>query len=266
MPSSSSPRCLFALLGPCVALFFAGCGESVLRRGEGEGSSASSTSTGEGGLSDEGGRRSVDPAGSDPNQPPPLLPDDESVSPDGGYQQALDGAGTASDGGAAASDAGAPASDAETPSPLHPDASPKPDRTNGTAPGTCGNVFETQVLELTNQERAKQGKAPLACHLSTGSVARAFSLQMCQESFFSHVSPQGSTMSSRLKAGGIAFKSAGENIAAGYSTPAAVVKGWMNSSGHRANILGDFKYLGVGYAPCAGPGKHGTYWTQDFWR
>ncbi len=117
-------------------------------------------------------------------------------------------------------------------------------------------------MALVNVERAKVGKAALRCHPAVGAVARAYSQSMCDNRFFSHTGHDGSSPWDRIGAAGITYKGAGENIAAGQSTPTKVMTGWMNSPGHKANILGNFTHLGTGYVKCVG-GTYGHYWTQN---
>ncbi|MCC6748002.1 MAG: hypothetical protein IT371_10115, partial [Deltaproteobacteria bacterium] len=114
---------------------------------------------------------------------------------------------------------------------------------SSSTPGSCGNAYETEVLKLVNEERAKQNLSALTCDAAAGKAARAYSQQMCDENFFSHTGPDGSTPASRLKAAGATYVGAGENIALGQPTPAQVMKSWMTSPGHRANILGPFTHL-----------------------
>jgi len=99
-------------------------------------------------------------------------------------------------------------------------------------------------------------------------AALGHSEDMAHNDYFSHTSLDGRAFWQRIEAQGYSFWSAGENIAAGYQTPAAVMAGWMDSSGHRANILDcDFKDIGVGYyylANDSGDLNYRHYWTQDF--
>jgi len=157
--------------------------------------------------------------------------------------------------------------------PLHPDqgAPLLPDQGAPPPTGQCGmGTFEEEVFKLVNVERAKGGLAPYACSAEAVKVSRAYSQLMCQKGFFSHTGPGGTTPSSRFQAAGVGYSSwVGENIAYGASTPAAVMKMWMSSSGHRAAIMsGSFTHIGVGYEPCDSgsggwlSGKH--YWVQNF--
>lgn len=134
----------------------------------------------------------------------------------------------------------------------------------GSTTGDCGNAYESEVLNRVNAERAKYDLAPLACDPVAAQVAHAYSQYMCDAGFFSHTGQDGSTPMSRLQAAGAQFSGAGENIAAGQPTPASVMQGWMQSSGHRSNILNSmWTHLGVGYVKC---GAYDTRWTQSFLR
>ncbi|MFI9769123.1 CAP domain-containing protein [Streptomyces sp. NPDC052415] len=120
----------------------------------------------------------------------------------------------------------------------------------------------TRVVELTNRERAGAGLAPLAVDPVLTTAAQAHSADMVARAFYSHTCPDGSRPWDRAAAAGSLRRSIGENIACGQRSPAEVVQGWMNSPGHRANILKrDFTHIGVGFA---GGGEAGTYWTQLF--
>ncbi|MFE6337925.1 CAP domain-containing protein [Streptomyces sp. NPDC057798] len=120
----------------------------------------------------------------------------------------------------------------------------------------------TRVVELTNRERAGAGLAPLAVDPVLTTAAQAHSADMVARAFYSHTCPDGSRPWDRAAAAGSRRRSIGENIACGQRSPAEVVQGWMNSPGHRANILKrDFTHIGVGFA---GGGEAGTYWTQLF--
>ncbi|MFG2634804.1 CAP domain-containing protein [Streptomyces sp. NPDC048362] len=130
------------------------------------------------------------------------------------------------------------------------------------APGTASNeaVAEAEVLALVNQERAKVGCSALAANSSLTGLASAFSDDMAARGFFDHTDPDGATPWDRAAKSGITDLG-GENIARGQATAAAVMDAWMNSPGHRANILNcDFKTLGVGVHF----GSGGPWWTQDF--
>ncbi|MBM4764459.1 SafA/ExsA family spore coat assembly protein [Bacillus sp. B15-48] len=122
--------------------------------------------------------------------------------------------------------------------------------------------IENQVIQLTNQERAKHGLKPLAADWQLSRVARYKSVDMRDKNYFQHNSPTYGTPFDMIKSFGITYRSAAENIAAGQRTPQEVVKAWMESPGHRANILnGNYTHIGVGHAS---GGSYGHYWTQMF--
>ncbi|MFK8906680.1 CAP domain-containing protein [Streptomyces sp. YS-3] len=119
-----------------------------------------------------------------------------------------------------------------------------------------------EVVALTNGRRATAGLRPLADDTRLASAAQAYSADMAARGFYSHTSPEGLEPWDRARAAGAGHRGIGENIACGQRTAAEVVEGWMNSPGHRANILKpDFTHIGVGFA---GGGRAGTYWTQLF--
>lgn len=125
---------------------------------------------------------------------------------------------------------------------------------DGTATG-----FEGEVVRLVNIEREKAGLGPLVPNWELARVARYKSEDMKNKGYFSHTSPTYGSPFQMMRSFGISFRSAGENIARGQTTPAAVVKAWMSSNGHRANILNpSFTHIGVGYV------QSGHYWTQMF--
>ena len=119
--------------------------------------------------------------------------------------------------------------------------------------------YEERVIELVNEIRADYGLSALKADWELSRVARYKSQDMHDRGYFSHTSPTYGSPFDMMKSFGISYRSAGENIAMGYKTPEEVVDGWMNSSGHRANILNSsFTHIGVGYV------KDGNYWTQMF--
>lgn len=121
---------------------------------------------------------------------------------------------------------------------------------------------ENEVVRLTNVQRAKYGLPPLQADWQLARVARYKSMDMRDKNYFSHQSPTYGSPFSMMKNFGISYRTAGENIAAGQQTPQEVVTAWMNSPGHRANILNkSFTHIGVGYAK---GGSYGHYWTQMF--
>ena len=120
-------------------------------------------------------------------------------------------------------------------------------------------AYEQEVIRLVNAERAKYGLAALEEDWELSRVARYKSQDMHDERYFSHTSPTYGTPFEMIRAFGLSYRAAGENIAVGYATPAAVVAGWMASEGHRANILSSsYTKIGVGYV------ADGNYWTQQF--
>ncbi|MDX3372379.1 CAP domain-containing protein, partial [Streptomyces sp. ME02-6987-2C] len=117
-----------------------------------------------------------------------------------------------------------------------------------------------EVVGLTNRERAGAGLPALAVDARLTAAAQAHSADMVTRDFYSHTDPDGGKPWDRAAAAGADRRSVGENIACGQRSPAEVVEGWMNSPGHRANILeAGFTHIGVGLA---GGGRAGTYWTQ----
>ena len=120
-------------------------------------------------------------------------------------------------------------------------------------------AYEQEVIRLVNEIRAENGLKALTYDWELGRVARFKSQDMKDNSYFSHNSPVYGTPFQMIRNFGISYRTAGENIARGYATPQAVVDGWMNSSGHRANILStSYTKIGVGYV------SSGNYWTQMF--
>lgn len=136
------------------------------------------------------------------------------------------------------------------------------------APSQTNQNFIYRVLELTNLERSKLGLSPLTLNTQLLNAAENHSQNMALQDFFSHTGKDGSSLGSRISATGYQFSAAAENIAAGSSTPEQVVSSWMNSSGHRANILNpNLKEIGIGYyflADDTGTENWNHYWTQVF--
>lgn len=122
--------------------------------------------------------------------------------------------------------------------------------------------IEQQVLQLVNQERSKAGLKALSMNWELQRTARVKACDMSQKGYFDHNSPTYGSPFDMMRAFGVSYRTAGENIAAGQKTPAEVMQSWMNSQGHRENILkSDFSHLGVGY--CEG-GSMSPYWVQMF--
>jgi RNA polymerase sigma factor (sigma-70 family) len=119
-----------------------------------------------------------------------------------------------------------------------------------------------QVVVLVNKERAAAGCGPLTEDAQLEDAARAHSDDMAARGFFDHTNPDGADPGERITAAGYRWSTYGENIAMGQQTPQAVMDSWMNSPGHRANILNcSFKNIGVGVHK---GGSGGPWWTQDF--
>jgi len=137
-----------------------------------------------------------------------------------------------------------------------------------TAPSPTNQNFIYRVLELTNIERSKLSFPSLTFNTQLLNAAETHSQNMALQDFFSHTGKDGSSLGSRISATGYQFSAAAENIAAGSSTPEQVVSSWMNSSGHRANILNpNLKEIGIGYyflADDTGKVNFNHYWTQVF--
>jgi stress response protein SCP2 len=139
------------------------------------------------------------------------------------------------------------------------------DGTGGDAPA-AGSGAEAELLaevvRLTNRERTSRGLGALATDSRLARAAHVHSVDMATRDFFAHECPSGTQAWDRAVASGYRYRKVAENIAAGQRSAAEVVEGWMNSPGHRANILdGELTQIGVGYAT---GGEYGTYWTQVF--
>ena len=129
------------------------------------------------------------------------------------------------------------------------------DNNNGISQGD----FASQVVALVNAERAKQGLSALTIDTKVQQAALVRAKESAQS--FSHTRPNGSSFSTALTEAGVSYRTAGENIAYGQSTPQQVMNAWMNSSGHRANILNaNYTTIGVGYTVINGT----AYWAQLF--
>ncbi|MEH1014489.1 CAP domain-containing protein [Micromonospora sp. CPCC 206060] len=139
-------------------------------------------------------------------------------------------------------------------------ASPAPSRTQAPAGNTGTSSVEQQVVTLVNQERAKAGCGAVTINANLATAAQLHSDDQAARQQMSHTGSDGSDFVQRAKRAGYQYP-IGENVAMGYETAAAVMEGWMNSPGHRANILNcDAKAIGVGVA--TGGGR--LYWTQVF--
>ncbi len=122
--------------------------------------------------------------------------------------------------------------------------------------------YTAQVVKLVNAERAKEGLSPLTVDTNVQAAAQVRAVEI--QTSFSHTRPNGSSFSTALKEQNVSYRSAGENIAWGQRSPQEVVTAWMNSAGHRANIMNaNFTKIGVGYHQNANGTK---YWSQLFIR
>lgn len=118
-----------------------------------------------------------------------------------------------------------------------------------------------EILSLVNRERAANGLSALTLDAKLSAAAQAKAEDMYNKGYFSHTSPTYGSPFDMMKSFGISYRTAGENIAKGQKTPSAVMSAWMNSEGHRKNILGSaYTKLGVGYVNAGGT----TYWVQLF--
>lgn len=156
-----------------------------------------------------------------------------------------------------------PPAQTTTPQPVQqqPVQQPSETATQPTTPQTTSTLsaYEQKVVDLTNQERANNGLPALKVDLTLSKMAHEKSRDMSANGYFSHTSPTYGSPFDMMKKYGISYRYAGENIAMGQRTPEEVVKAWMNSEGHRKNILSpNFNYIGVGYV------SQGNYWTQEF--
>lgn len=123
--------------------------------------------------------------------------------------------------------------------------------------------MELDLFYLTNKEREKAGIAPLAYDVENGEVARIKSKDLHDNEYFAHESPTLGSPFEMIERFGITYKSAGENLAAGFKKPEETMKGWMDSKGHKENILREeFNRVGIGYYE--GNKKYKRYYTQIF--
>ena len=148
-----------------------------------------------------------------------------------------------------------PAPDEGTPAPDEGTSAPDKEQTTG---GVI-SAYEAEVIRLVNEIRRQNGLGELTASAELSHVARLKSQGMHDKGYFDHTSPTYGSAFDMLRSFGISYRTAGENIAYGYSTPQAVVDAWMNSSGHRANILNaSYTQIGVGHV------QDGNYCTQIF--
>ncbi len=131
-----------------------------------------------------------------------------------------------------------------------------------TEPTQAETTQAAEILNLVNQERAKAGVPALTLSEKLTSIAYTKAKDMADKNYFSHQSPTYGSPFDMLKQFGVSYSYAGENIAAGQKTAAEVMNNWMNSSGHKANILNkNYTQLGVGFYR---GGQYGTEWVQLF--
>ncbi|MFD6416927.1 CAP domain-containing protein [Streptomyces sp. NPDC060194] len=185
----------------------------------------------------------------------------------GGERTEAPGRGSGAEPGGAASSGPAAGDREKAPAPARPAPSSPPVETPGTGSDTAPapiagapSAAEAQVLTLVNEERARAGCRPLRADTGLSGLAEEFSEDMAERGFFSHTNPDGESPWDRAEKAGVK-RLGGENIARGQADAAAVMQAWMDSPGHRANILNcDYKTLGVGahFAP------GGPWWTQNF--
>ncbi|PZE19616.1 CAP domain-containing protein [Paenibacillus xerothermodurans] len=130
------------------------------------------------------------------------------------------------------------------------------------ASSTLVSAYERQSFDLANAARAKLGMSPFAWDDRIAGTARKHSQDMAANDFFDHNNLQGASPFDRMKRDGIKIRAAAENIAAGQTSAIFAHHGWMNSEGHRKNLLSDIKRLGVGVAF---GGSMSIYYTQNFY-
>jgi uncharacterized protein YkwD len=142
------------------------------------------------------------------------------------------------------------------------------DRTQKVRKKAPKNGFAQQVFQLINVQRRNAGLQPLKNNPKLAAAAKNHSWDMATNDFISHTGSNNSTPFDRISATGYKYSLAAENVAAGQTTPEAVVNAWMNSPGHRANILNsDLREVGIGYyflSEDTGNMNFQHYWTQDF--
>ncbi len=118
-------------------------------------------------------------------------------------------------------------------------------------------AFATQVVDLVNQERSKAGLKALVVDTNLQTMAQDKAMDMYKNNYFSHTSPTYGSPFDMMKTYKISYRAAGENIAKGQTSPAQVMNSWMNSSGHKANILSkNYTHIAVGYV--------NGIWVQEF--
>ncbi len=150
------------------------------------------------------------------------------------------------------------------PTPTKPTTAPTKPPTKPPSGGSTTEQYRAEVIKLVNVQRAKVGCNALTANSALTKAAQGHASDMLANNYFSHDSQNGTNPFDRMTAAGYHWSAAAENIAAGQQTPADVMQSWMNSEGHRANILNcGLKDIGVGYAAGSGA-DYGQYWVQDF--
>ncbi|MGW1652640.1 CAP domain-containing protein [Streptomyces atratus] len=141
-----------------------------------------------------------------------------------------------------------------------PASAPKPAASTSTPePAAPASGAAARILTLVNSERSKAGCSPLTVNAKLTKAAQDHSADMASHRNMSHTGSDGSAPGDRITRAGYRWSAYGENVAYGYTTPESVMAGWMDSPGHKRNILDcSFKEIGVGLA------QPGSYWTQDF--
>ncbi len=189
------------------------------------------------------------------------VPDSESH---GGLSHPDNQMGTAVEAGGKDSDGddptGEPPTSSEDPAPPSSTAPSTPKTTEPSGPPSSDQQtkFEDQVVDLANVERAEAGCDPLRVDAHLATAAQDHSSDMAERDYFDHTTPEGLTFAERIVNAGYPTPGA-ENIARGQQNAEQVMKSWMDSDGHRANILNcDLTAIGVGLD------ENGMYWTQDF--
>ena len=153
---------------------------------------------------------------------------------------------------------------AATATPAAPAAPSTPAKTTTPSGSATLNDYEQQVVTLVNKERAAAGLSALTVNSTLANVAETKAADLRDENYFDHQSPKYGSPFDMMHSFGITYSYAGENIAKGQRTPDEVMNGWMNSPGHKANILNaNYTQIGVGYVTdSSGTG----YWVQEFIR
>lgn len=141
---------------------------------------------------------------------------------------------------------------------VQPDQQTQPNTDSSiTENSTAVSEFAQQVADLVNQERAKEGLSPLTLDVQLSEVAMLKAKDMYENNYFSHQSPTYGSPFDMMRANGISYQTAGENIAKGQQSPEEVMNAWMNSDGHRKNIMSNsFTKIGVAY--------YNGVWVQQF--